>query len=399
MLYEKFLKNANAKNRAPNSIKSYRLVIGKAEDWLGKPLEDVSFDDIMKYIEYKKKEGLNQTSIWIYEKKLIQFFNFCFNETDDIKYSKIIKRLKNIRVDTPKTKVRSQDILFPEDIKRLINVSTLERDRCLIAVLFEAGLRVGELRALTNDMIQMDEQKQEVVFNVPDEIGCKTGSRSVLCTDVYGYVTDWQKCNTSKKFMPLSPSGINRIFKVLFKKAGINTPSNPHILRHSSITNACILKLQPNQISMRYWGIPNSNSMAVYLHISEQIVNSGYRDAKGLGNGNGNTIINPLAVRCVNCGKLIQSGNLCKPCNDSKKNAEDNTALKAKIAEMEEDKAKQQEKQEAGMEILKEQMAALMRRITEDTEEIKYRGGMRQNDTEKLERYAEKLPKKIARKA
>jgi len=33
-------------------------------------------------------------------------------------------------------------------------------------------------------------------------------------------------------------------------------------------------------------------------------------------------------VRCVNCGKLIQSGNLCKTCDDAKKISEENAALK-----------------------------------------------------------------------
>jgi hypothetical protein len=38
--------------------------------------------------------------------------------------------------------------------------------------------------------------------------------------------------------------------------------------------------------------------------LSEQIVNSGYRDAKWIGNGNGSAIINPLALRCVECDNI-----------------------------------------------------------------------------------------------
>ncbi|MDO8725123.1 MAG: tyrosine-type recombinase/integrase [Candidatus Methanoperedens sp.] len=328
MLYENFLKIAKAKGRATNSMKSYQQVIGGAQAWINKPLENATTDDLMRFIEYKKGQGLNQTSIWIFEKKLIQFFNFCFNETEDVKFTKIIRKLKTVKVDTPKNDIKPQDILLPEDIKRLINVSTIERDRCLISILYESGMRVGELRALTTDMIEMNEEKQEVTFHIPDQEGCKTGTRSVLCLEVFSYVQDWMKCNVNQKFMPLSQSGINKILQVLFKKAGINKPSNPHMMRHSSITNAVIMKMQPNQISMRYWGQPNSSQLSVYLHLSEQIVNSGYRDAKGMGNGNGNTVINPLASRCVNCGKLIQSGNLCKTCDDNK-------TMKAKIAELE----------------------------------------------------------------
>lgn len=328
MLLEKFIKTIKAKDRSQNTLELLGHTVGLCEKYINKSLEDASYEEIMDFIEHIKvkgmklegedrKEPLSKNSIFTVENKLIQFYTFCFNETDDPKYHKMVKKLKSIQIDKPKNKVRAQDILFPEEIKKLINVATIERDRCIVAVMFESGVRIGELRALNNNMIEMDEAKQEVIFHIPDEEGCKTGARDVLCTDVYGYVQDYLKCNTSNKFIPLTDNGISGVLEKLYKKAGINKPHNAHMLRHSSITNACILKMQPNQISMRYWGIPNSNMLSIYLHLSEQIINSGYRDAKGLGNGNGTTIINPLAVRCVKCGSLIQSGSLCIRCKEN----------------------------------------------------------------------------------
>lgn len=339
MLVEKFIETIKAKDRSQNTLDLLKHTVILCEDWIKKPLEDAAYEDIIRFIEHVKvkgmvlegeerKECLSKSSIWTIENKLIQFYKFCFDETDDPKYHKMVKKLKSIKIEKPKNNIRPQDILLPEEIKRLINVAALERDRCIVSVFYEGGLRVGEFLALMNDMVELDEARQEVTFHIPEQEGCKTGARSVLCLEVYGYVLDWMKCNTSIKFMPLSDCGIHKILKKLFKKAGINKPSNPHMMRHSSITNACIMKMQPNQISMRYWGQSNSSMLSIYLHLSEQIVNSGYRDAKGMGNGNSNTIINPLSVRCVNCGKLIQSGNLCKTCEDTKKISQENETLK-----------------------------------------------------------------------
>ncbi|MBU1000133.1 tyrosine-type recombinase/integrase [Patescibacteria group bacterium] len=344
MLLEKFIQTLKAKDRRKNTLDLLKYSIILCENWLNKPLEDATQEDIFRFIEHIKanglvmksknrKEPLSKGSLFIIESRLIQFYTFCFDETDDPKYHKMVKKLKGIKVDQPKNNIRPQDILFPEDIKKLINVATLERDRCLIAVLYESGLRLGELRALKNDLVEMNEHTQEVTFHIPNQEGCKTGSRSVLCLEVYGYVQDWVKCNADNRFIPLSEAGIQKILNRLFHRAGINKPSNPHMFRHSSITNAVIMKMQPNQISMRYWGIPNSNMLSIYLHLSEQIVNSGYRDAKGMGNGNSNTVINPLASRCVNCGRLIQSGNLCKTCGDSKRLSEENETLKDRMAQ------------------------------------------------------------------
>jgi site-specific recombinase XerD len=330
MLVQKFIDAIKAKDRSKNTLNLLQHSVILCEKWLKKPLEDATYEDILKFIDHIKVKGmvlegenrnepLTKNSIWTVESKLIQFYAFCFNDTDDIKYNRMVKKLKSIKVDKPKNDIRPQDILFPEDIKKLINVATLERDRCLVAVLYEGGLRLGELLALQNNMIEMNEHSQEVTFHIPNEEGCKTGARSVLCLEVYGYVQDWFKCNPDTQFMPLSESGVQKAINKLFKRAGINKPSNPHMFRHSSITNAVIMKMQPNQISMRYWGIPNSNMLSVYLHLSEQIVNTGYRDAKGLGNGNGATVINPLAVRCVSCGRLIQSGELCPQCQENQR--------------------------------------------------------------------------------
>ncbi len=52
-----------------------------------------------------------------------------------------------------------------------------------------------------------------------------------------------------------------------------------------------------------------------------------------MGNKNGTTVINPLSVRCVNCGRLIQSGELCVPCLENKKMKEQIARMEIELAE------------------------------------------------------------------
>lgn len=77
--------------------------------------------------------------------------------------------------------------------------------------------------------------------------------------------------------------------------------------------------------------------LETYLHLGEQIINSGYWDAKGMGEGNGKTVINPLVSRCVECGRLVQTGSLCKTCADSKKFSQENEILKSRLDEKDRD--------------------------------------------------------------
>jgi hypothetical protein len=135
------------------------------------------------------------------------------------------------------------------------------------------------------------------------------------------------KCNNSEMFMPLSTTGIEKLVEKLYKRAGINKPCNVHMFRHSAITHWVNMGMQPIAISMRAWGIPNSNMLSTYINLSEQMQATTYKNAKEL-NGEGTKIINPIACRCVNCGRLIQSGNLCVSCKE-------NSELKLKVNQVE----------------------------------------------------------------
>jgi len=319
MLLEKFNKDLVIQNRSKKTLLSVGTALDPIEKEFKKPIETLTIENIKTYISGMQERGLSQNTIALTQSKIIQFYDWCFDETEDEKYSTLARKLKRIKVNRVKKDIIPSNILLPEEIKKLINVATIERDRCIIAVLYESGIRLGELLALTNDMVQMDEVKQEVTLHIPNEEGCKTGARSVVCLEVYGYVQDWLKCNPSKQFIPLHRSGLSLVVERLFKKAGLTKPYNIHHFRHSAITHAAGLNMSETQLSYRFWGIPHSNMLSVYIHLNEQLKSSGYRDAKGMGEGNGKTVINPLASRCVECGRLIQAGSLCKTCDDNKK--------------------------------------------------------------------------------
>jgi integrase/recombinase XerD len=326
-MLSKLLRQSKVKNLSKSTILSTKRTLEEIEKSIGKPLQDATPDDILDYIEKINESELAKSTISLYEKKLLQFYRFCFDKTDDVKYNKLIRQIKSIEIKNKEAHISPSDILLPEDIKKLINVATLERDRCIISTLFESGMRMGELLALTNAMVIMDDTNQRITFNIPDQEGCKTGGRTVVCTDIHGYVQDWMKCNTSDKFIPLSRSGLSKTIDTLFNKAGITKPSNPHNFRHSAITHSVNIGMQTNAISKRFWGIPNSNMLATYVYLSEQMQADAYLNAKGL-NGDSVKVINPIACRCVECGKLIEKGNLCKQCKE-------NADLKLQLAKLE----------------------------------------------------------------
>lgn len=334
-MLDEFKRDLKAKNRSKNTMESVENALGAAQIETKKHLEKLTIEDLKAYFEKLKEKGLNQNSLSLTQSKFIQFYEWAFDETDDEKYTTLARKVRRIKVSRTKTEINPAHILLPEDTKKLINVATIERDRCIVASFFESGMRLGEYLSLkTKEHVQLDELKQEVTFHIPNIEGNKTGARSVVCLEIFGYVQDWLKCNPSEYFMPMKPNGLRDAVKRLFERAGITKPHNIHIFRHSAITHAAGLGMSETQLSYRFWGIPHSNMVSVYIHLNEMLQASGYRDAKGMGNGNGKTIINPLASRCVNCGRLIQSGSLCKTCEDAKKISSENEALKTDMESM-----------------------------------------------------------------
>jgi len=110
MLLEKFINETKTKERSKATLELIEFTLARAEKFLKKPLEDAGYEDLQRFIEYIKINGLkgdgvgkkdttegwtlSKSSLWTVENKLIQFYGFCFNETDEPKYHKIVKKLK-----------------------------------------------------------------------------------------------------------------------------------------------------------------------------------------------------------------------------------------------------------------------------------------------------------------
>jgi hypothetical protein len=185
-------------------------------------------------------------------------------------------------------------------------------------------MRIGEFIALKISDVEIKDMgfgQQEVVFHIPNQEGCKTGSRTIPCLEVSGYVQDWLKCHPfhqpNSQFIQLKGFGIRSRIKKLAERALIKKPINPHNLRHSAITRSAMLGMSDIDISMRYWGCAHSDMINTYIHLSKQMNSDSYKRTMGM-SADTTKIINPLASRCVDCGKLIPLGNLCKQCEENK---------------------------------------------------------------------------------
>jgi hypothetical protein len=137
----------------------------------------------------------------------------------------------------------------------------------------------------------------------------------------------------------ISIPGLNIRLQTLANNAGITKCVNPHAFRHGAITHAVTQKMPEIDIKLRFWGNINSAMLSTYVHLSAEMSQESYRQHMGV------KPIDVISRVCLQCGKPVIEGDLCKSCSETKE-------LKERIIKMEElitSLAKNEEPRKMGM--------------------------------------------------
>jgi integrase len=147
----------------------------------------------------------------------------------------------------PKPTKRLLEVLSRDEIQALEDVAVIERDKLIVSILGDTGIRVGELVNLTtHDLINRDR-------SLYLRVGGKTGERLVpiprLSRRLQKYVDRGRprevvsdrifislKRRPGGDYGPLTPSGVEQLLQDLRQRAGITKRVYPHLLRHSYAT-------------------------------------------------------------------------------------------------------------------------------------------------------------------
>jgi len=157
------------------------------------------------------------------------------------------KPLKVLKGD--KRKDRKPEILTEDEIFRMIEAAKHPRDKALIALGYEAGLRVSELAGIKWKDIEWDDNLTKV------KVRGKTGERKIPIVITAKYLREWMKCHpcydgadvdpdayvfvnigSPRYSQPMEYRMINKIIKKAAKNAGIKKRVHPYMLRHSRAT-------------------------------------------------------------------------------------------------------------------------------------------------------------------
>ncbi|MGA7361922.1 MAG: tyrosine-type recombinase/integrase [Candidatus Dormiibacterota bacterium] len=182
----------------------------------------------------------------------------------------------------PKLPRSLPQVLCREQIDVMEAAATSERDRLIIRLLADTGLRVGELVGLrTGDVLQRtrgsflrirgkgDRERQVPVMpqltRRLERYIAKTRPKDVGGDRVF---VGLRRSATSGDYEPLTPSGVQQLVRELGRRCGIPGPVHPHLFRHSFATWALSRSMNPIQLAEILGHTSLAMIQQVYSHLS-----------------------------------------------------------------------------------------------------------------------------------
>jgi len=248
-------------------------VFGEA---LGKCFKEASRKDVEAFMA-EAREKYRPRTVEDYAFAVKRFYKFLYygNVDKDTPWPDLVRWLRKSGKLSEKS---MPDFLTAGEVKAMIEVAGCLRDKVMIAVGYEAGLRASELLGMDVGDVSFDSLGAKV------RVRGKTGERVVRLITSAPFLARWLEMHPFKgePAMPLWPSlatnyrrkrlswaSWSRFLKIVAAKAGIKKRVHNHMLRHGSATEAAKF-LTEYEMKVKYGWTGGSKMPAVYVHLSSR---------------------------------------------------------------------------------------------------------------------------------
>lgn len=228
-----FVKILEVKRYSKNTINVYASVVKLAQGYFNKPLSHVSESELHSYFYHLVNK---KNASFSYQKQMVMALKHYYRE--------ILNQSINIEFLLPKRKEEKLPVILSfDEVNQLIKVAGNIKHQCMIALVYSAGLRIGELI----NMRVHDIGSQRMVIHIKQAKGRK--DRIVpLSEKLLIMLRDYYKQYTPKAFLfegqkggSYTTSSFNKLLKSAARRAKINKKFSAHALRHSYATHLLVV--------------------------------------------------------------------------------------------------------------------------------------------------------------
>jgi len=320
----KFEEALRMKNLSTSRILKYMVMLGMIAKKLRMDFDKATIDDIKNFVlneieygkcslKFKKEKEYTEWTKKTYKIFLKRFYQWLYNCPDG-EYPPIVSWFKTTINWRKVRKTQPSELVTEEDIRTLIEVCDHRRDKAIIALLAESGMRISELGGI---------RVKDVLF---DNVGAtirvigKMGDRTVRVISSVPYIKEWLKLHKFKEdpeaplWLKLYNKGIKKsggnykqteeerqIAKMpraippiyatyrsllvrIFERAGFDSRKkriNPHSFRHARASEMA-RHITEHQMDSYFGWVVGSRMASHYVHLSGKSLDTALMKLNGI---------------------------------------------------------------------------------------------------------------------
>jgi len=242
--------------------------ITRVEELDGRTLDRLSSSLLSRTSDRGKP--LSKHSVHSYLRPVRQLLTWAQREGEDVK----------AKPQLPKLPRQRKDVLSREEISRMELKAPTERDRLIIRIFGDCGLRLGELTRLRIQDVVRSRKGTALDVDGKGRRQRRVPVPPSLIRRLERHIASLPADDpTARLFLalhrgphgycePLTESGINNLIGVAAARAGIGRNVHPHLLRHSWMTEMLRSGMNPIQLSVIAGASPEVIGSS-YEHLNE----------------------------------------------------------------------------------------------------------------------------------
>ncbi len=244
-------------------------------------LDKVDYKTVKLYLMnlYNKKFSRNSVSRKL--SSLRSFFKYLHNE------GKVNMNPFSL-ISSPKKEKKLPKFLYNEDVEKIFDIPNIntdlgQRDRMILELLYDTGIRVSELVNITLKDINFEEKSIRILGKGNKERIVLFGNYALDSLDLYinngrthllnGKSNDYLILNA--KGNNITSRGVRLILDKIIKKASLNIHISPHTLRHTFATH--LLENGADLLTVKeLLGHSSLSSTSIYTHVTNERLRNVY---------------------------------------------------------------------------------------------------------------------------
>lgn len=325
-LVKDFVMSCKRENLAKSTITNYlnllkRMIERLQEIGFTKNIDQLEQDDFDVFIMHLEDIcKLSPGEVRNYKKVTKKFYGSLYDGDAP-------KWVRQIRLKSVETPIQPSDLPTQEEIDKMLTACTNPRDRALIAVLADSGMRIGALASCRIKNVVSNDFSAMIYISKTSRSKNTSAPKGLPITWSTGYLQQWIAVHPlrdnpeaplwvtlDKNQEPLSYKTIRVTLKIIAKKAGIKRRIHTHLFRHRAITNWILDGFNEQTINHRAgWSKGSTQMFKIYGNFTDQEMNQAIYEKYGLKTESKRHVTLKTCPRCNNV--LRPTDRFCSQCS------------------------------------------------------------------------------------